>query len=485
MLALGAELTTGACTGALLLYLVRALGPEGYGLFALALSIGTLAMLPSDLGLSQSAARFLAERRGDRAAMGKILAEALRIKVLVALGLSVLLFALAGPIASAFSEPGLAWPLRAMAVAVFGQSIVILFRSSFEAMGHMSADWKMVASEALIETAASVLLVALAGGAAAAVWGRAIGYAAGALIAIAIAVRLLGRSILSRGSTIPGFRSRLARYGAALVIVDGVYALFSRIDILLLGAMLSPRQAGFFAAPLQLTTLLGYPASAITAGIAPRLAQGRRSEGDVRSLELGLRGLIVLQALALAPVVVWAEPIVDFLFGNDFGRAADALRAMAPFIFLVGTSRLVTIGVNYLGQARRRIPLALTALALNVGVDLLLIPKWGVVGAAIGTDLAYALYAFGHLRICHQLTGLPLLPLLATLGRALVATAAMAGVLLALGTGDVSVPLLFAGLLGGTAVFAVVMAIVREPVVAEFVALVPPLRPVLRFLPGR
>jgi hypothetical protein len=49
----------------------------------------------------------------------------------------------------------------------------------------------------------------------------------------------------------------------------------------------------------------------------------------------------------------------------------------------------------------------------------------------------------------------------------------------------VGVLLLFAGLLGGTVVFAAVMALVREPVVAEFVALVPQLRPVLRFLPGR
>jgi O-antigen/teichoic acid export membrane protein len=63
--AFAAQLITSAATAAMTLYLVRALGPKGLGVLALAISIGTLMLLPADFGLSSSAARYIAEHRGD------------------------------------------------------------------------------------------------------------------------------------------------------------------------------------------------------------------------------------------------------------------------------------------------------------------------------------------------------------------------------------------------------------------------------------
>ena len=76
VLALFAQLTTGAFTAVLMLYLVRALGPDAFGVFALALGIGSVARLAADVGISQSVARFLAESRGDRAGVAALLGAA-------------------------------------------------------------------------------------------------------------------------------------------------------------------------------------------------------------------------------------------------------------------------------------------------------------------------------------------------------------------------------------------------------------------------
>src|SRR4051794_12024228 len=54
----------------LTLYLVRALGPRGYGIYTLALAVGALFALVMDFGISSSAGRFIAERRGDRSGGG-------------------------------------------------------------------------------------------------------------------------------------------------------------------------------------------------------------------------------------------------------------------------------------------------------------------------------------------------------------------------------------------------------------------------------
>jgi O-antigen/teichoic acid export membrane protein len=472
-LALGAEVSAGVFTAVLTLYLVRKLGPAAFGVFSVALSIGALVLLPADFGLSQSAARFMAESRESHTAMIEVLGTALRVKLAAAGLVGVLLFALASPIASAYDLPGLLWPLRAMAVAVFAQSILGLLRSSFEAIGRMGMDWTMVASESAVETLASIALVTLGAGAAGAAWGRAIGYGVGVVAGLVLAVRLLGLGVLRPRRVDRAFARRLASYGGALLVIDGVYAVFSQVDVLLVGAILGAGAAGIFAAPLRLVALLLYPASALTAGVAPRMARVSGGRPNVAALSKGLSLLLVIHLLIITPLLVWAEPLVDLILGSGYGEAADVLRALTPFILLAGPARLLTISVNYLGEARRRIVVALAALALNVAVDLLLISRIGVVGAALGNDIAFALYAFGHLYICRHLAGLPLMPIARSLGRGLLAATAMGSVLLAIGYGHVAPPMMVVGLLAGSAAFVASLLALGEPMLAELWGSVP------------
>src|SRR5436190_17189414 len=99
--ALAAQAITATFTAGLTIFLVRALAPHSYGIFALALAVGALALQPSDFGISQSAARFIAERRAERGAVAAILADALRLKLIAGIAVLAALVALAHPIASA------------------------------------------------------------------------------------------------------------------------------------------------------------------------------------------------------------------------------------------------------------------------------------------------------------------------------------------------------------------------------------------------
>ena len=87
------------------------------------------------------------------------------------------------------------------------------------------------------------------------------------------------------------------------------------------------------------------------------------------------------------------------------------LRALAPLIYLFGLAPLVSVGVNYLGEARRRIPIAIAALVVNFVVSIVLLNEIGVVGSAIGADAAYLIYVPAHFWICKQLIGLPVRPI--------------------------------------------------------------------------
>lgn len=124
LLAFLTQLVTGVFTALLTIYLVRALGPREFGVLSLAIGIGTLLLLPSDFGISGSASRYIAEHFGNRRVVAGIIADAVRLKLAIAAVVSLALIAAAGPIADAYGEPSLAWPIRWMAIAVIGRAHV-------------------------------------------------------------------------------------------------------------------------------------------------------------------------------------------------------------------------------------------------------------------------------------------------------------------------------------------------------------------------
>lgn len=457
------QVTTAALTAVLTLFLVRRLVPADYGVFSLALGISGLLLLPADFGISGSLARFAAEAQGDRRRVAALIGVALRLKLVIAVAISAGLFLLAPALARVFDTPDLLWPLRAATIALAGQSLFTMFSSVFIAVGRISSNLRLVALESTVEVGASIALVVTGAGATGALLGRGAGYAVGAVFGGILAARVFGpAAVVPRGSAhVDGSRS-LVRYAGALLIVDGAFALFSQVDVLLIGQLLGTASVGLFAAPLRLCALLHYPGLAVANSVAPRIARTGRTPPDTPAFLTALRGLIVVQAAIVTGILVWAEPITRTLLGAQYAESATVLRALTPFILLQGIGPLVSVSVNYLGGARRRVPIAVGAVLVNLVIDLILIPKIGIVGGAIGTDVAYAIYVPAHLLLCRRELGLDLRPVLRTVARSTVAAALMAIPLLLAGTHDLALSHWIAGSAGAALVFLAALVATGE-----------------------
>jgi O-antigen/teichoic acid export membrane protein len=461
-------------TGILIIFLVRYLGPTEYGVFALAMGVGALMTVPSDLGISMSAARFVAELRGDARSVAQVVSDAFRLKLVVG-GLSSLgLLVLADPIASQYGVSDLAWPLRLLALATFGQSLMLFWATIFEALGRISIYLRVVLTESAMETGLSIAIVLFGTGATGAMAGRAAAYAFAAGYGLVLITRTLGRSIRPRRAG-HGHARRIAVYGSALVIVDGAFTLFSTIDVLLIGAILSVSDVGRFEAAYRLAGLLFFIGGPVRSAVAPRLTRG--TAGNHEALETALRYLVLVQGVVLAPLIVWAEPITRIVLGTDYLGSVDTLRALAPFALLITVSPLLAGAANYLGAAARRVPIAIAAVAVNAGIDAALLGQIGIIAAAIGTDVAYALYVGAHLRLCQDVAGLRLRPLVAPFLGSLAAAGGMALVLLVFGTGEIAVGLVVVGAALGTAVYAGILLATRQITMEELTALGRRLRP--------
>jgi O-antigen/teichoic acid export membrane protein len=459
---LAQQVLSATFTAGLTLFLVRKLGPTDFGVLALAVSIGTLVLLISDFGISTSAARFIAEDPRNRNHAAAVLRSAFGLKLIASAVTTVILVLLAPAIANALDTPALVWPIRLMSLAAAAQGFGTLFISMFTALGRVSLGIRYTLVESSVEASASVCLVLLGAGAAGAVAGRAIGFTTAAILVAAVTVRLIGwRAIReTRGTGFPP--RRIVGYGAALMVIDGAFAIFDRADVLIIGAVLGPTSAGVFDAATRVLAVVKYPALSIAAGFAPRLAGADRSEEDVGGFVGALRFATLFYLFLAAPILVWAEPIVHLLLGSGYSGSVDVLRVSTPTVVLSGLSPILAAAANYLGEARKRVPLALSALALNVAIDLVLVPRIGIVAGAIGTAAAFVLYTGGHVRICQRALGISFSPLLPSVCRGLVAAAASGLTLLAIGTGSLSPLAWIAGAIAAPAVYLGVLVLSRE-----------------------
>ncbi len=462
---LATQVTTAAFTAGLTLYLVRALGPADYGLFALAVGIGTILVLVADFGISGSSGRFIAEESGDRRRVAAVLSDSTWLKLLVLIPVCGALWLLAVPIADAYNANGLVWPLRGIAIATVGQGMFIFYRNAFVSIRRVSLTWRMTLFESACEAGASIALVVFGAGAAGAAFGRGIGYVVGTLFALLMIWQVLGRDaigISSRGQT-----RRVARYGGALLIVTVAYTLFEQIGVLLIGAFIGTSAVGLFEAPMRLTLFLSYGGQAVAFGVGPRLARRGGVRPDANAFMLATRYLLILQGALLAPVLVWARPIADVALGSGYGGSVGVLRALAPFMFLLGIGTFITLAVNYVGEARQRIWLSIGTLLICAAIDLALLPTIGVVGGAIGMDVAFTLYVLGHFWICKRVFDFPVERIAMTLGRCLLGAGAMAAALALIGTSSLTLGQWLAGAIAGAGAYALALIVTGEVSRAE------------------
>jgi O-antigen/teichoic acid export membrane protein len=313
-----------------------------------------------------------------------------------------------------------------------------------------------------MEFAATVSFVLAGGGATGAAFGRAAGYAFGSVLGFGLLARLLGRSPILRTGRSPVARRQFASYAGAMFVITTATGVYAQLSVLLLGAFLTAGAVGVYSAPLRLIVFMGYPGLAVSQGVSPRLARHPDDPPRVRALVRALGYVVLFQAWLTAVLLVWAGPLVDLLLGAQFAESASVLRALTPVIFLSGIGPLIWSPLNYAGEGRRRIPVAIASPLIAAGLDVLLIPKIGVLGAAVGSDIASAFNIGGNLWLARRFIGIPLRPLATSTARALIAAAATAGILALFGTHQLTIVEAIFGIFMGTTAFIAILLALRE-----------------------
>ncbi len=168
---------------------------------------------------------------------------------------------------------------------------------------------------------------------------------------------------------------------------------YMRIDQIMLEKMAGARAVGIYSAAVKISEIGYFIPVMLGATLLPSVIRTRQSDQVKyirrRQLYFDLSALI---AVALAvPTSIMAPWIVPFLFGANFSDASHilALHAWSALFVFTGVARgqyLLTEGL-----LRFSFVATVSGAIVNVGLNIVLIPRWGGIGAAWATLIAYAI----------------------------------------------------------------------------------------------
>ena len=426
----------------LLAVLAREEGPAAVGVLVFALAWAELSMAPVEMGFDRLLVRLVAR---DHAALDGSFFNVLVLK----LARAALVIPVSGVLVWVLDYD--ADTMAAVGLLTFAfllDTLSYTVYTTFNAVERGDLVGLALAAQRL--TAAAIGVTALFLGYGVVVVAGA--YLCGSIVGFVVGLALLARRVGMPRRILPAeprhdLRVRSRPFAGQELLSIGL----SRVDVLLLSAIATDTVVGYYGAAYRLLeATLFIPTALQGAFVAMYTYLGRDSEPTIRAtFQRSIKLLLVLLVPCAVAFAVLPGPLLEFLFGDDFGAADGALRALAPTVVLLGVVLLAQSLMSSRLPPRRLVLYYAIALAVNVAACFALIPSLDATGAALAMLIAELVLAV--LTMWASLGEVGGIDVAATLGGPLAGAIAMAAVLLALQS------LLIVALIAGTLVYGVVL----------------------------
>ncbi|MDB9523229.1 flippase [Dolichospermum circinale CS-1225] len=172
--------------------------------------------------------------------------------------------------------------------------------------------------------------------------------------------------------------------------------IYMKIDQIMLGEMIGDKSVGIYSAAAKISEVWYFIPMAIASSVAPSIYAAKEVGEDIyyRRIKQLLRLLVLISILIAVPMSFISGTLITTLFGNNYAESGNILAIhiwSSIFVFMgVGTSSWFIAEGLTVFSLRRTLIGAITNIVLN----LILIPGYGGVGAAIATVISQAFASF-------------------------------------------------------------------------------------------
>ena len=377
------------------LMIARHWSASDYGVFSMALALLNICVIISTLGLQRGTSRSIAYARekNESEKIQGFISASLWLALAGSLILCLILFLVSESIAvTIFQEPALTIPLRIFSIAIPFFTLLNVFTSIFLGFGLVQA--KVYFKEILRNLLFPLLLLGLIllnlsfiG----VFYAYTASLAIPCLLLIIYARKHLPSSIRIAKPAVNPAAKELLFFSLPLLGVAMLGMIIAWADTLMIGYFKTSAMVGLYNVAHPLAHFISYPLEAlllvympVTSGL---YARGQMSEMR-RNFSVLTKWLCSLTLPLFFILFLFPDVVLNFLFGANYIFAAAALRILSlGFIInnFLGPNGATLIAI---GESKFIMWATLATAVLNVGLNVILIPPFGIVGAAVASVVA-------------------------------------------------------------------------------------------------
>lgn len=365
------------------IWVARYLGPENYGIFNYAIAFAGIFGFVSSLGIDGILSRELVVSPEKR---DNLLGTALRLKILG--GLAAFLMALTAVLI--FESSNLIRLLVILYSLVFIIQALNVISVFFQATVQAKNNIRATLTATLISSVLKIILILLHQGI---IWLMVVGVFDVVWQSLGF-IRAYHRSGLKMKTWRFDFAlaKKILTASWFLMLAAASYYIYIRIDQVMIGVFLGEKAVGLYAAAVKLVEIWSFIPGIICASLFPAIINAKKNDYLVYKKRLkALYLLMAAIALAIAVVSTILAPWAIFwLFGPEYLGAVVILQI---YVWSgLGLSIGWVISQYYLSENRSRdiFWYNLLSMLANVLLNLILIPRLGLSGAAWATLISYS-----------------------------------------------------------------------------------------------
>lgn len=380
----------------LLLLLVRAYGAESFGLFVTVQALLLVLTRVCVLGLDKALLWWIPQQAPGQRLHG-VRAAAVRT-AFAALGATVICVASAGPIAQLLGAVEATNTLRLMSLALLPMTLLELVLGA--TMGTRRMGTNVLVRETIVPTAlvcGGLLIWPLGLGVSGLGLAMLVSYSVGLVVAYARARSLFANdAIPPKAQRMP---LRMWQYAWPMWLAEMANATLQRMDMWAVATLTDVRTVGIYAVVLQ----FGNSIRAIRRGFDPivlaitaRIGAKRDEERLAAGYSYATAMVVGTQLPLLAFFIAFAEDLLA-LYGPEFAPGVHAVMILSAFWVLNSVVSLSGVVISAYGHSRLTLYNTLGAGALQLLLLWLMVPRWGLEGAAVAVGLTYTALSVAQL----------------------------------------------------------------------------------------
>jgi O-antigen/teichoic acid export membrane protein len=179
-----------------------------------------------------------------------------------------------------------------------------------------------------------------------------------------------------------------AKYGFKAYFGNLAQFLNYRLDFLLISAFLAPNAVGFYAIAVGMAETLWILPGAIATVLFPRVSSLNDTDANHLTPRITRHTYFIIFIFVLI-LFFMAKLIIKIFFGAEFLPSVRPLLLLLPGVIALAGSKTLTADLAGRGKPQIGTFAAFISLAINVPLNLYLIPKWGISGAAFASSVSY------------------------------------------------------------------------------------------------